>query len=32
MKTGTATLGRDELRDAVRRDTGPLEELRWERC
>jgi bifunctional ADP-heptose synthase (sugar kinase/adenylyltransferase) len=32
MKTGTATLGRDELRDAVRSDGRPLEELRWERC
>jgi rfaE bifunctional protein kinase chain/domain len=31
MKTGTATLTRDELSDAVRADAGPLEELRWER-
>jgi rfaE bifunctional protein kinase chain/domain len=30
MKTGTATLSRDELRDAVRGDTRPIEELRWE--
>jgi rfaE bifunctional protein kinase chain/domain len=32
MKTGTATLGRDELRNAVRSDARPLEELQWERC
>ncbi|HVT16242.1 MAG TPA: PfkB family carbohydrate kinase [Thermoanaerobaculia bacterium] len=29
MKTGTATLSRDELRRAVRGDLRPLEELRW---
>ena len=32
MKMGTATLGRDELRAAVRADARPLEELRWESC
>jgi rfaE bifunctional protein kinase chain/domain len=32
MKTGTATLGRDELRYAVRSDARPLEELRWDSC
>jgi rfaE bifunctional protein kinase chain/domain len=32
MKMGTATLGRDELRAAVRADTRPLQELRWEKC
>jgi rfaE bifunctional protein kinase chain/domain len=32
MKTGTATLDRDELRDAVRADGRPLRELRWESC
>jgi rfaE bifunctional protein kinase chain/domain len=32
MKTGTATLGRDELRDAVKSDPRPLQELRWEKC
>ncbi|HVS02260.1 MAG TPA: PfkB family carbohydrate kinase [Thermoanaerobaculia bacterium] len=31
MKRGTATLTRDELRDAVASDPHPLEELRWER-
>jgi len=29
MKTGTATLTRDELRRAIRADPRPLEELRW---
>jgi rfaE bifunctional protein kinase chain/domain len=32
MKMGTATLGRDELRAAVRADPRPLQELRWESC
>ena len=32
MKMGTATLDRDELRDAVRADARPLRELRWESC
>jgi rfaE bifunctional protein kinase chain/domain len=32
MKMGTATLGRDELRAAVRADPRPLQELRWEKC
>jgi rfaE bifunctional protein kinase chain/domain len=32
MKMGTATLGRDELRAAVRADARPLQELRWESC
>jgi bifunctional ADP-heptose synthase (sugar kinase/adenylyltransferase) len=32
MKTGTATLGLDELRDAVQGDSRPLEELRWDSC
>ena len=32
MKTGTATLGAKELRDAVRGDPRPLQELRWESC
>ncbi len=31
MKTGTATLSRDELAAAVGGDPGPLVELRWER-
>lgn len=29
MKLGTATLGPDELRDAIRSDSRPLEELTW---
>lgn len=29
MKTGTATLGRDELRAAIRSDPTPIESLRW---
>ena len=32
MKMGTATLDRDELRNAVRADARPLTELRWESC
>jgi rfaE bifunctional protein kinase chain/domain len=32
MKAGTATLGPDELRDAIRSDPRPLRELRWESC
>jgi rfaE bifunctional protein kinase chain/domain len=32
MKMGTATLGRDELRAAVRADERPLQELCWEQC
>jgi rfaE bifunctional protein kinase chain/domain len=32
MKAGTATLGPDELRDAVRADPRPLQELVWESC
>lgn len=31
MKMGTATLGPEELRQALRRDPRPLEEMRWER-
>jgi rfaE bifunctional protein kinase chain/domain len=31
MKSGTATLSRDELRAAVASDPRPLEELRWEK-
>jgi rfaE bifunctional protein kinase chain/domain len=29
MKSGTATLSQDELRDAIRSDSAPLERLRW---
>ena len=29
MKSGTATLGREELQDAVLTDKKPIEELRW---
>jgi rfaE bifunctional protein kinase chain/domain len=29
MKSGTATLSPDELRDAIRSDPAPLERLRW---
>ena len=32
MKMGTATLDQAELRNAVRADTRPLTELRWESC
>src|SRR5207253_858304 len=32
MKRGTATLSRDELRDAVRRDPELAEAVRWEKC
>jgi bifunctional ADP-heptose synthase (sugar kinase/adenylyltransferase) len=31
MKTGTATLSPDELRQAVRSDPRPLAEVRWAR-
>ncbi len=31
MKTGTATLGRDELAASIRSDPRPVEELRWAR-
>ena len=31
MKTGTATLGRDELQAAIRSDGSPVEGLRWAR-
>jgi rfaE bifunctional protein kinase chain/domain len=32
MKMGTATLGRDELREAIRGDQRPLRELEWASC
>ena len=31
MKTGTATLTREELEDAIRGDQGLIQELRWEK-